>query len=87
MILPWNLEKLTVNGHLWDAVGDTCRQLPVVMSVSKASRDELAGCTEAEMGAIQPRNSTSGDMRHVRCEQEWKHRDSRRKITNNHATL
>ena len=57
------------------------------MSVSKASRDELAGCTEAEMGAIQPRNSTSRDMGHVRCEQEWKHRDSHGKITNNGVTL
>ena len=78
--------KLTVtSGMPW--VTDTCRQLPVGMLVSKASRDELAGCTEAEMGAIQPRNSTSRDMGHVRCEQEWKHRDSHGKIRNNRVTL
>jgi len=37
---------------LW--VMDTCKQLPVGMSVSKPRRDELAGRTDAETGATQP---------------------------------
>ena len=59
---------------LW--VMDTCKQLPVGMSVSKPRRDELAGRREAETGTTQPRNPTSRDKGHVRCEQEWKPREA-----------